>query len=120
MRRIPDVNVGAGRGAPHGSAEGNKGNPGISKVSHDRLPLGAIRVNGYVNGIPMIKSQVVVNGGLSVCAHRKRQLEPGGEKALDLCDIGKCPAGGTVETNQGGGSLVGPGSRRQLRELALA
>jgi hypothetical protein len=65
------VDVRARCRAGDGMTEGDERNSCVSKVSHYRLSFIAIRMNGHIHRVPVIESEMVVSGSLSVSTNRE-------------------------------------------------
>src|SRR5574342_1239346 len=82
-RRLPDVEVRAGRGASYRAPRGDEGDPGRAQVFPQRPPLRAVRMHGDVERVLVVKAHPVVQRRLAVRAHGERPGEAGREEMLE-------------------------------------
>ena len=97
--------------------ESQKGNTGVSQIINQRLSFRAVRMQRHINGIAVVKSQLIVNFGLSEGANRQRVIERGNEISADFCNIGDYPCHAPVVTNERISGNVHPAAQGSFRQL---
>src|SRR2546428_4976685 len=93
LRRRADVNMRAGSRPGNRSANGDKRDALGGEITDQRLPFGAVRMYGDVDGLAVIEAQLVVRFGLADRAHGKRFCEFQTEESVNLTQIAQRPAG---------------------------
>src|ERR1043166_7545194 len=99
-RWITDMNMGARRRAGHGAAKCHERNTCLPQVGHQRSSLPAVRVQGDIHRVSMVKPQAIVSRRLAEGAHRQRVTKSIKEKFLDFPRIGKRPRRVAIEANK--------------------
>src|ERR1700726_1648394 len=89
--RIPYVNMGASGSSCHGASESDEGYASLPEVSHERLALLTVRVQRYVHGISMVKSQAVMCCRLTESTDGQSVTKSLSKEFLDLRGIRQGP-----------------------------
>src|SRR5215510_6872266 len=92
-RRRADVDMSACGRPGNRPANGNERDALRGEITNQRLPFGAVRVYGDVDGFTMIEAQLVVRFGLTDRAHWKRSCEFQAEECFNLSYIAERPTG---------------------------
>ena len=120
LRRLAHVNVGAGRRAAHGSAEGDERQAGLAQPVHHRAAFRGIGMDRDVDRVAMIEAELVVHRRLAVGAHGQRAIERATEVFFERPREPERPRPPALIADEARGDLLG--ARREPargRELVV-